>query len=306
MKYSFAPIGLVLMALLVSCNKIDTTHRKGASDLVFVGDYSLGLEGPAVDKDGNLFFVNPLQSGTIGKVSSDGRFELFIDSLPNGSIANGIRFDKTGKMYLADYINHNVLRIDPLNKSVEIFANNDAMNQPNDLAITSDGTLYASDPDWENKSGQLWKIDKNGTTFLLESNMGTTNGIEVAPGDSILYVNESVQRKIWSYKLLPDGSISDKKLLIEFSDHGLDGMRCDNEGNLFVTRYGKGTIAIISPDGKPIDEIKLKGKKPTNIAFGSPDGKTCYVTCQDRGYIEQFRTNYPGRSWSNLSEFSVQ
>ena len=60
---------------------------------MFVGDFTQGLEGPAVDEDGNLFFVNPDHNGAIGKISAKGDFEIYIDSLPNGSIANGIRFD---------------------------------------------------------------------------------------------------------------------------------------------------------------------------------------------------------------------
>jgi sugar lactone lactonase YvrE len=42
----------------------------------------------------------------------------------------------------------------------------------------------------------------------------------------------------------------------------------------------------------------MKGKKPSNIAFGGKDGKTAYVTLQDRGYIETFRVQKAGRSFA--------
>ena len=282
--------------LYVGCNPKEPLYL--AKDFVYVGDFTQGLEGPAVDKDGNLFFVNPDKNGTIGKISASGEFEIYIDSLPNGSVANGIRFDKDGLMYLADYINHNILTIDPVHKKVVSFANDTSLNQPNDIAITESGLLFASDPNWKESTGNLWRVNKNGSFQLLESDMGTTNGVEVSPGDSLLYVNESIQRKIWVYDLDSNGNISNKRLLIEFPDHYLDGMRCDEKGNLYVARYDKGVIAIISPDGKLIREIQLKAKKPTNIAFGGQDGKTCFVTCQDRGYIESFRVEYVGRSFS--------
>jgi len=41
----------------------------------------------------------------------------------------------------------------------------------------------------------------------------------------------------------------------------------------------------------------MKGKKPSNIAFGGKDGKTAYVTLQDRGYIETFKVEQAGRSF---------
>lgn len=270
-----------------------------AQDYVFVGEFSQGLEGPAVDSEGNLFFVNPKRNGTIGKINSGGAFEIWIDSLPNGSVANGIRFDQQGKMYLADYVNHQVLSVDPKSKAVSVYVKDSTMNQPNDIAIAQDGTLYASDPNWSENTGNIWRVDAQNQIVLLESNMGTTNGIEVGIGDSILYVNESAQRKVWAYDLGQNGSISNKRLLIAFEDHGLDGMRSDVEGNLYVTRYGKGVIAVVSPQGDLLTEIQLMAKKPTNIAFGGKDGKTCFVTCQDRGFIESFEVPFAGRSQVN-------
>ena len=78
----------------------------------------------------------------------------------------------------------------------------------------------------------------------------------------------------------------------------MDGMRCDIEGNLYITRYGKGTVAKLSPEGKLLLEIQMKGKKPSNITFGGKDGKNAYITLQDRGYIETFRVEKAGRSFS--------
>lgn len=40
------------------------------------------------------------------------------------------------------------------------------------------------------------------------------------------------------------------------------------------------------------------GQDPTNVAFGGEDGKTMYVTLQDRGCIETFRVETAGRTWA--------
>ncbi len=120
----------------------------------------------------------------------------------------------------------------------------------------------------------------------------------VSPDETKLYVNESEQRNVWVYDLSPAGEISNKRLLVKFPDFGVDGMRCDEKGNLYITRYGKGTVVVISPQGKQLQEIRLKGEKPTNIVFGGLDGKTCYVTTlADRGCIETFRTEFARRSF---------
>jgi len=127
--------------------------------------------------------------------------------------------------------------------------------------------------------------------------MGTTNGIEVSPDEKTLYVNESVQRSVWAYDLLPDGTVANKRLLIQFPDFNMDGMRCDIDGNIYITRHGKGTVAKLSPEGEVLLEIALHGRDPSNIAFGGEDGCTCYVMLQERGNVETFRTERPGRSW---------
>jgi gluconolactonase len=300
MKRLFLPYGFFIILLGFACNtpgqKKTLELKYKSSDLTAANSFTSGAEGPAVDKDGNLYAVNYSKEGTIGKITPTGDSSIFIE-LPNGSIGNGIRFNSKGEMLVADYTNHNILKIDMATKQLTVYAHDSTMNQPNDIAIDSKDRLYASDPNWNAGTGRIWRIDTNGKMSVLEDNMGTTNGIEVSPDGKTLYVNESVQRKVWAYDLSGNGAISNKRLLIEFPDFGMDGMRCDVKGNLYIARHGKGTIAKVSPAGKLLLEIKLNGTKPSNITFGGKDGRTAYVTLQDRGNIESFRVEAPGREW---------
>lgn len=267
-----------------------------AQEFTPVNGWTSGIEGPACDVAGNLYAVNYERQHTIGKVTPDGVETVFVE-LPTGSIGNGIRFNSEGFMFIADYTNHNVLKVDMETREISVHANEPTMNQPNDLAIGANDILYASDPNWGASTGQIWRIDTDGQVTLLEEDMGTTNGIEVSPDEKMLYVNESAQRNVWAYDLSPDGEIGNKRLLIQFPDFNMDGMRCDIEGNLYITRHGKGTVAKLSPEGEVLLEVELTGKLCSNIAFGGPDGRTCYVTMADRGNVEVFRADLPGRSW---------
>lgn len=289
-----------ILFALFSCNSNEKKSSSAAlfksSPLTADSSFTSGAEGPAVDKTGNLYAVNFKMQGTIGVVSPEGNATVFI-SLPNGSIGNGIRFNSKGDMLIADYINHNILKADITTRLISVYAHDSTMSQPNDIAIDGKDRLYASDPDWKAGSGRIWRIDTSGKVNLLESNMGTTNGIELSPDEKTLYVNESVQRKVWAYDLSDNGTISNKRLLIEFPDFGMDGMRCDLDGNLYITRHGKGTVVKVSANGKVITEINLAGKNPSNIAFGGKDGCTAFVTLQDKGNIESFKVDKAGREW---------
>ncbi|MDQ2657869.1 MAG: SMP-30/gluconolactonase/LRE family protein [Bacteroidota bacterium] len=265
-----------------------------ASDHTAENLFTSNIEGPAFDHKGNLYVVNFEKDGTIGMVRPDGTVTLFL-TLPDGSTANSIKFDSKGDMYLADFTGHNVLKVNMKTKAVSTYVHDVRFNQPNDIIINRKDQIFASDPNWKEGTGQLWRIDAGGKAVLLTSDMGTTNGIALSPDEKTLYVNESVQRKIWTFDVDSEGNISNKRHFAEFTDFGFDGMACDAEGNLFVTRYGKGVIAILSPDGKLVREVSLKGKRCSNLVFGGKKGKTVYVTLQDRKGMEKFVAENPGK-----------
>lgn len=265
-----------------------------ATDFTAENLFSHNIEGPAFDAAGQLYVVNFQKDGTVGRLGPDGRGEVFI-SLPRPGIANAIQFNSKGHMLLADFAGHNVLQVNMATRQVSVLAHDERFNQPNDLCITRNDVLYASDPDWKNQTGQLWRIGPDGRTTLIANQMGTTNGICLSPDERTLYVNESVQRNVWAFALDRHGNLRNKRLFVHFDDFGLDGMKTDRQGNLFVTRYGKGTIAIFSPGGKLLREVQLRGKNVSNLVFGGPDGRTVYATLQDRRGMEQFRTEVPGR-----------
>jgi len=271
-----------------------------ATPLTRATQFTAGIEGPACDRQGNIFAVNFQKQQTIGRITPAGAGAVWL-VLPGKSTGNGIRFDSRGRMYIADYVGHNVLRVEPGGRQATVFAHEPAMNQPNDLTITAAGTLYASDPDWPKSRGQIWKIDTQGRVQRVAENMGTTNGIEVSPDGRTLYVNESAQKNIWMFTIQADGTLRDKRLLRKFPDHGFDGMRCDVDGNLYVTRYGKGTVVKLSPSGKTLQEVNVLGAKPSNICFGGQDGRTAYVTEVEHTRLVQFRVDRPGLSWQRWS-----
>lgn len=290
--FSFATVILtVSLSLGQDMERLFQTEDFTAENL-----FTNNIEGPAFDKSGNLYVVNFQKDGTIGLVKPDGAVELFI-TLPEGSTANAIQFDSKGDMYLADFTGHNVLKVDMKTKKVSTYVHNDGFNQPNDICINKKDQLFASDPNWKDGNGKLWRVDKGGKAVLLTDQMGTTNGIALSPDEKTLYVNESKQRKIWSFAVDKKGNISNKTLFAEFEDFGFDGMKCDNQGNLYVCRYGKGVIAVLDSKGKMIREVQLKGKGCSNIVFGGLNGKLAFITLQDRKGMEKFRNDIPGKGY---------
>ena len=109
-----------------------------AEDALFVskritpqGEYTSGIEGPAVDASGNLYVVNFQQSGTIGTLAVGASQSQLFTSLPAGGIGNGIRFDRQGRMYVADFKKHTVWVIERGETTPQVYFHSDRFNQPN-------------------------------------------------------------------------------------------------------------------------------------------------------------------------------
>jgi gluconolactonase len=294
---------LFVVTLLISNLLIAQIKTTSATDFTPEHEFTTNCEGPSVGSDGTVYAVNYQRDGTIALITKDRKTSLLL-TLPKGSTGNGIRFGDKNTFYVADFTGHNVLKVDLLTKKVSIHTHNDSMNQPNDLCITKSSHIFCSDPNWKASTGQIWHVSPDGKSERVAADMGTTNGIEISPDEKTLYVNESAQRNVWAFDLSKSGQIRNKKLLIHFEDGGTDGMRCDQKGNLYITRWGKGEVAVVSPKGIVIQIIKTKGQNVSNICFGGDKGKTCYVTLQDRGCLETFEADYAGREWVMMQKFN--
>src|SRR4051812_11812425 len=270
---------IVLLALLaVGGNTAAVAETLFESHRLTPPEYD-GIEGPAVDPSSALYVVNFKRKGTIGRLlPGASRSELFA-SLPKGSTGNGIRFDRKGRMYVADYTGHMVFVLEPGTREPRPYAR-PGFNQPNDLAIAANGTLYASDP--KRGRGRIWRItrepDGTGRATVMRSDrpMGRTNGLDLSPDGGTLFVGESNTFELWAYRI-EGGRLVAPRRVRKFSAD-LDGLRTNVDGEIYAARVDSGTVDILKPDGRVVRRVRLTGKHPTNLTFGGPDGRTVFVT----------------------------
>lgn len=263
-------------------------------------------EGPVWHPDGYLIFSDPNtnviykydpQNGNISVYITKSGYSGFDIGKYHQPGSNGLAIDGEGRLTVCQHGNRRVI-LHEKKGPISVLADNfegQRLNSPNDLVYRSDGALYFTDPPYglpkafddpakeTPHQGVYCLID--GKLKLVATDLGGPNGIAFSPDEKYLYVSNWDIRDIHNtkaimrYEVNKDGTLTDG---IEFfnmnltdNEEALDGLKVDNEGNIFSS--APGGIWIISPKGKYLGKI-IGPERPANMAWGDDDGKTLYLT----------------------------
>lgn len=246
---------------------------------------------------------NGLQDGMI-TTKSWNKPKLFRN--PSG-VANGQTSDMTGNLLTAETTGRRVSitkDFKPNQESPEPQANTligsfkgKKLNSPNDLVVKSDGSVWFTDPSYGSLQfppqpaqlpNNVYRYDpKTKQLKVIEGDLVMPNGIAFGPEEKTIYIIDSgaiqgprtyfpyLPHRIYMYNLSQDGrSLKDKKLFANVSPGFPDGMRLDENGNIYVgTLEG---IHVINPAGKLIGKF-LMAKETANLSFGGTHNNILFI-----------------------------
>lgn len=247
------------------------------------------VEGP-VWKDGVGLLFSDVWPSTIYRWSPvDSAVTVFMK--PSDS-SNGLTFTRQGQLILTQMQKRRVSRreadgtITPL---VSTYGGK-RFNSPNDIVISSTGSIFFTDPDFNVPPGQsvelrikgIYRLSAAGTLQVIDSTFDKPNGICFSPDEKRLYVNESPQHKIYVWDVVNDSTFTNKRVFYTIPQAGYaDGMKADSAGNVYCT--GPGGVWVVSPAGTLITLIATP-ETPSNCAWGDADRKTLYITAKSSVY----------------------
>jgi gluconolactonase len=319
MKYLFVILIIIIFLPVIPAGyTLQSLQARDHNDPIIAADARLELlfdaaffaEGPAVAPDGCVFFSDitftessGMQAGHIWKYDPDTRRTLIFRS-PSG-MANGIIFDRQGRMLVAegaDYGGRRITRTDLTTGKSTILCGlyqGKPFNSPNDLALDLAGRIYFTDPRYsgheplEQPLMGVYRIDPDGTVTLISADAGKPNGIIVSPDQETLYVGSRDNEKydayqegkskdpgfqaILAFDLSAAGEVSNRRILVDFLPAGgPDGLTIDEEGNIYaaVPADGRPGIYVYSAEGQLLTIIDLP-KFPSNVTFGR--GKSAHT-----------------------------
>lgn len=256
------------------------------------------LEGPAVARDGTLFFTD-VPGGRILRLLPDGEIEIFVEY--HGE-PNGMKIARDGRMFIADNQN-GILVIDPVSKAISPYCvrvANERLRGPNDLVIADNGDIYFTDQgnsDITRPTGRVILVREGGKGEVILQNIPSPNGIALSIDRTWLYVAVTRTNQVWRAQVMADGRVDRTGTYIQLSGGGgPDGMAVDSRNNLIVAHSSFGAIWVFDPKGEPLYRANTctGGLGISNVSFGGPEHRTLYVTESVTGSILTMEMPYPG------------
>jgi gluconolactonase len=257
-------------------------------------------EGPIFDKQGNLYFVNYMELGTLGRRTPDGTVSVWVHT---GGQANGLKVDREGKIVVADYGGKRILRVHPLTRAIEVLTSEFEGQRylgPNDVCLDRAGNVYFSDPTGSSKEkpiGAVYRIRMSPENKVMEvarlaEGLAFPNGLAVSPDQQRLYVAESETNRLLCWDLSEGGTLSGKRTVIEFPTDTLDGIMFDEFGRLWIARWTNGTVDVVDVEaGKLLKSYPAGGSHVTNLCWWGTD---LYVTVAGQHSIHRFEVGVRG------------
>jgi gluconolactonase len=253
-------------------------------------------EGPIWNPDGEFLLFSDMPGDTRRRWDEKSGVQVVASPSNKG---NGMTLDTSGRLVVCEHTTSSLVRMDPDGKGTgrEVLASHfegQELNSPNDVCIRSDGSIWFSDP-WygrmavfgierERELGWqgVFRLPPGGDPQLVvdRDEFEQPNGLCFSPDESLLYINDTPRALIRVYDVGSDGTLSNGRLFCDGIGSGVieegipDGMKCDEEGNIWVT--GPGGVWVIGPDGEHLGTVNIP-ENTGNLAWGGPDWKWLFV-----------------------------
>jgi gluconolactonase len=251
-------------------------------------------EGPVWFGDGRYLLVSDIPGNRIMRYDeATGAWGVFRSPSNN---ANGMCRDRQGRLLTCEHLTRRVTRTEYDGSITVLAASYDGkpLNSPNDIVCQRNGAVWFTDPPfgiaghWEGDKATpeqphgVYRIDPHtGRVQRVLDDLAGPNGLCFSPDESVLYVVESraqPTRKVWAWDVGADGRLSGKRLQIDANGPGaLDGIRCDEDGNLWCGWGSNGApgvdpadldgVMVFDPAGQAIGHIRLP-ERCANLCFG--------------------------------------
>ena len=236
-------------------------------------DKSIPAEGPAFDRDGNLY-VTTIAKGKIFKVTPDKKVSVIYDN--KATKTTSCAFHKDGRLFVIGTDNNIWYQnLDGTGMTKIETRYNGEPNKANDLIFDALGNLYVTDSDGTaaNSNGGVYRFNADFTQCVpVVQGLAMPNGICLSPDEKVLWVTESGRNALLRFSFQADGVTLNMFDGFNYAYYGTgapggtDGVRTDSAGNVYDAIQKQGRILILNPNGMPIANVLVPGRDKGDYA----------------------------------------
>lgn len=286
---------ILILLLAIGCKAQKQELVADEANLTLVAAEYKFTEGPAVDKNGDIYFTDQPNNRIIKWTASDNSVSVYME---DAGRANGLYFDHDGSLLACADEKFELWRIDKAKKPTVLVDEfqGQKLNGPNDLWVDAKGGIYFTDPYyqrpyWERKEKEIEKErvyyltpDMNELRIVADD-LVQPNGIIGTPDGKMIYIADIGDKKTYSFTISENGDLSNKTL---FTEMGSDGMTIDNQGNVYLTGNG---VTVFNKKGEEILQIPVPQKWTANVTFGGHSQNILFITAMNSVYTLEMNVN---------------
>jgi gluconolactonase len=273
------------------------------------------VEGPIWVQEGDFLLFSDILHDARRRWDFSGVRTVITPTL----FGNGMTLDAEGRLLVCEGRTGTISRMQAngVGGGREIVASHyegKRLNSPNDIVVAEDGSVWFTDPgegsrptivDGEREPELdfqgVFRLAASGEVDLQVRDFVLPNGLCFSPDEALLYVNDTFRSHIRVFEVGSDGSLSNDRVFADeiavmedgsprFDLGVVDGMKCDEHGNIWVT--GPAGIWIFSPAGEHLGVVRLP-EQTANLHWGGPDWNWLFVTASTGVYW--LKTKVSGR-----------
>jgi gluconolactonase len=248
-------------------------------------------EGPAVDRNGSLFFSEQ-NAGIIWKVTSAGAISRWKTNSP--AYANGLDFGPDGYLYSCEQAR--ITRLDTNGNLLKVVTSGTTWGQgANDLTFASNGDMFFTAFNqhfWYHSADSSVNRDYN---YTAPANINF-NGIEYLEERGIIYLCQWGQNRVMVCNVGANGAVDTASKRVFVTVNGPDGITVDSLYNVYVASNSgtTGSINVYDSAGVLLGSITMRqdnnpSLNASNCVFGGPGNKTLYITGDSGAYKVQLK-----------------
>ena len=231
-------------------------------------------EGPAADREGNLFFADSSADIVYKLDHATKKITVFAD---HTYLTGGMMVGPDGLLYAAQAGENRIAAYSPDGK-YKIIASDISVD---DLVVAGDNSIWFTDP----AGGRIWYVSPDRVTVKPVAENLRPDGIILAHREGAVVVTDSEKPHLWAFRAELDGSLTagapvfaPLRLPFETATPGSGGMTVDTQDRVFVAA----TLGIQVFDTEDrfsgVIDTPVRGSGPSNLTFAGPNFAYLYVT----------------------------